>query len=447
MVKKPRTILLLWLAGILFLTGCTQPGFADERTWFHESVQTGSSAAEAAATTAREAEHSEESEAEPSVTQNLTQNRTRVESGAASVTDLVTKKAAVSDRLPPEPVTVKSQAAAKPTVTAGTTVPAATVPPYAPRGTSGSETVDRLADTILSQLINGSMTDSEIMSAVFNWVRRQITYSSPASSVYLTGAEAGLRYRRGNCYTRAFTQVALLRRAGINATYNVEYEGRHSWALVGDYVLDTGFNVYMVKESALQDYISGGIYLYRTGPSPRPSTSTESRTVYLDEQTIPYQTYYRLNPDPASIYPNQIVSVAGVNGVTRDQWTHRYENGVRQPSRDLLVEDNQVVTVKVDQIVLVGQTIIEMASIPASAGTAMVETSDPALDGQRVPDTGADGILQIMRTITSLNEQTGEALDFGASQEKIIMPAAPYSVYVYVAPSNALSESTPLTTP
>lgn len=333
--------------------------------------------------------------------------------------------------------------------TAGRTdAPAATAAAYTPRGSAGSESLDQIADSILSRLINNNMSDADIIAAVYGWVRQQIIYSSPASSNYLIGAEAGLRYRRGNCYTRAYTQVALLRRAGIDATYKAEYEGRHCWALVGEYVLDTGFNVFMVKESTLQDYVSAGIYLYRTTASPEPPPSNmESRTVYLDLRTHPFSTEYRLNPDPASLYPDQVISVAGVNGQTRDQWTQRYVDGVRDPSNDLLVEDDQVVAEKVDQIVLVGSLLIERMEIPAAAGGAVVETGDPALDGQRVPGTGENGVLRRETRVIGINPATGIASAFGTATDVVERQPAAYSVYRYTAGSqvtDGLNESVPV---
>ncbi|HHT45574.1 MAG TPA: hypothetical protein GXZ89_08805 [Fastidiosipila sp.] len=305
---------------------------------------------------------------------------------------------------------------------------------YTPRGTTGDEELDQIADSILSRLITDSMTDEEIIEKVYEWAKAQITYSSPASSVFVDGAKFGLLYRRGNCYTRAFTQVALLQRAGIDATYDVEYGGRHAWALVGNFVLDTGFRVFWVDVATLQDYVHKGFYLYRTEASDPPESSYEIRTVYDDYKTIPFQTIYELNPDPDSLYADKQVKVEGVNGETRDQWSYSFIDNERYPEDDLLVEDDQVVTAVIDRVVLVGQRWSKRQVIPAKAGEETIDTNDRALHGRRVPGTGLNGVKKLSGQVVEIDPLTGRILDKTVDQVQVIREATPFKTYRYRQP-------------
>lgn len=302
---------------------------------------------------------------------------------------------------------------------------------YTPRGTTGDEELDLIADSILSRLITDDMSDETIIQRVYEWAKAQITYSSPASSVFVDGAKFGLMYRRGNCYTRAFTQVALLQRAGIDATYDVEYGGRHAWALVGDFVLDTGFRVFWVDVATLQDYVHKGFYLYRTEPSEPPESSYEIRTVYDDHKTIPFQTVYELHPDPNSLYLEKQVKVKGVNGETRDQWSYSFIDNERYPDDDLLVEDDQVVTSVIDRVVLVGQRWSERQVILSEAGEETIDTNDKALDGTRVPGTGLNGVKKLSGRVIQIDHETGRILERTVDHIKVIRDATPFKTYRY----------------
>lgn len=303
--------------------------------------------------------------------------------------------------------------------------------PYAPKGTTGDEKLDRIADSILSQLIDEDMSEMEIIEAVYAFTKAQITYSSPASSNFFEGAEAGLMYRRGNCYTRAFTVVALLKRAGIDATYDVEYEGRHAWALVDDHVIDTGFNVFWVPINELQDYVHKGFYLYRTEKSDPPEAAYEIRTVYDDHRVIPFDTVYQLNPDEDSIYPEKTVKSEGIAGKTRDQWSYSYLNDERKPEDDLLVEDDQVVREKIDRIMLVGQKYEARRVIESFPGEQSIYTCDQTLQGKRVPGTGLNGVERVFGKVTAIDEKTGNLTAVTIEKTIPIRRAIPYKVYEY----------------
>lgn len=303
------------------------------------------------------------------------------------------------------------------------------IKPYMPGGSTGSADVDTLADGILSRLINGEMSNSQITSTIYDWVRRSISYSSPASSNFYSGAIEGLRYRRGNCYTHAFTTAAMLQRAGINAGYNVEYEGRHAWALLGGYIVDPTMGRYMVLESSMRDYVWEGFYLYRNDKSDPPETKVEHRTEFINKEKIPFNTFFQLNPDPNSVYPNQVISVKGIDGEKGDLWDRHFVDGKAVPDKDLLIEEGRVITEAVDQIILIGQKDIVRQVIPAPAGTKVVVTNDKSLDGTRVPMTGKDGEKISIQTATSIDSKTGNAT-FGTPLSTTVEPVS-YDIYRY----------------
>ena len=99
------------------------------------------------------------------------------------------------------------------------------------------ETVDRLADGILSAITTGSMTAREKAWAIYNWCRNNIKYSTRTSYLmgkFIDGAYSGFKTRMGNCYIYYAVSSAMLTRAGIenieirrNSTTNPHY-----WNLV-----------------------------------------------------------------------------------------------------------------------------------------------------------------------------------------------------------------------
>lgn len=296
---------------------------------------------------------------------------------------------------------------------------------------TGDPDLDAAADAILDRLLTTDMTVDERLAEIYAWTKRQISYTSPAKTTFVEGAMDGLTYRRGNCYTRAFTLLALLTRAGIEATYKVEYEGRHAWVVYDGHILDTGFSVFMVPEEELQDYVHAGFYLYATTERTAPDRSIEHRTEYIYSE-IPFETIYVLNPDETSYYPEHVVSVEGQVGSKRDQWTRYYENDVYRPelNRDILVAEDVVTREAIDRVILVGQIWRQVTFISVPETLTYVDTKDPGLDGQLVPGTGVPGERTELRRITSLDER-GYALEYDVIEVNEITPVA-RQLYRYV---------------
>lgn len=95
--------------------------------------------------------------------------------------------------------------------------------------------VYELADQILADIINDSMTQKEQAEAIYWWVHDNVAYVDTAPKEnWVAGAYRGLKERRGDCYTYAMTSKALLTRAGIK---NMDIEKipdsqMHYWNLI-----------------------------------------------------------------------------------------------------------------------------------------------------------------------------------------------------------------------
>lgn len=320
------------------------------------------------------------------------------------------------------------------------------VTPYSPRGSAGNATLDKLCDPILRRIINNSMSTYEISKQVYKFVRA-FPYSAGQSIHYAKGAEYGLRNRRGNCYTKAYTVVALLKRAGVNAYYQHEYKERHAWAMVGNKLIDANNGRFWRDPADLQYVVSvGGFYLYRTGPAPLPSGRKYTfKLVYRNEHKIPYETIYELNPDEDSPYRAGQFTVhrEGVTGIIGELWQEAYLNGKRAKWRDYMIHNDKEKVAKVDEILWVGRRrVIDKKTVPASKGTSTVETRDASKDGQRVPNTGKDGTIEVFELLLEVNAKTGEARRWSGAKERTLVTAEPYAVYRYVP-----RETPPPTTP
>ena len=94
-------------------------------------------------------------------------------------------------------------------------------------------TVNELADGILSQITNASMTPRDKAWAIYSWCTSNIKYSTRTSYLmgrFVDGAYSGFKTRMGNCYIYYAVSSALLSRAGIenieihrNSTSNPHY--------------------------------------------------------------------------------------------------------------------------------------------------------------------------------------------------------------------------------
>lgn len=98
------------------------------------------------------------------------------------------------------------------------------------------EMVNAEADKILASITDPSMSQYEILEAIYNWCKYKIAYINETPKTdWVIGAYYGLVKRKGDCYAYAMTAKCLLDRAGIT---NMEIErirygnGMHFWNLV-----------------------------------------------------------------------------------------------------------------------------------------------------------------------------------------------------------------------
>ena len=98
------------------------------------------------------------------------------------------------------------------------------------------EGVNAEADRILASITNSSMTQYEVLRAIYDWCHSKIAYVDGTSkSDWVEGAYAGLVSRRGDCYAYAMTAKCLLTRAGISNMdiQRVPYANKHHyWNIV-----------------------------------------------------------------------------------------------------------------------------------------------------------------------------------------------------------------------
>lgn len=106
--------------------------------------------------------------------------------------------------------------------------------------------VNALADNILAEITNDSMTQKEKAEKIYWWVHDSITFVDTAPKENrVAGAYRGLKERRGDCYTYAMTAKILLTRAGIKNMDIAKIPDRqsHYWNLIdvgeGWYHFDT----------------------------------------------------------------------------------------------------------------------------------------------------------------------------------------------------------------
>lgn len=98
------------------------------------------------------------------------------------------------------------------------------------------EAVNAEADKILASITDSSMSQYEVIKAIYNWCHSKIGYKDGVSKgSWVEGAYAGIVLRRGDCYTYAMTAKCLLTRAGITNMdiQRVPYANKnHYWNLV-----------------------------------------------------------------------------------------------------------------------------------------------------------------------------------------------------------------------
>lgn len=100
--------------------------------------------------------------------------------------------------------------------------------------------VAQMADKILSEIVNDSMTLTEKARAIYAWARGNIRYVGTSDKGdWVEGAYSGFRTKRGDCYTYYAVSLALLSRCGIPSIEVVRTDNHHWWNLI-----DCGYGWY-----------------------------------------------------------------------------------------------------------------------------------------------------------------------------------------------------------
>ncbi len=95
--------------------------------------------------------------------------------------------------------------------------------------------VYEMADAVLEEIINDSMTEREIVETLFWYCKWNIHYTGDSDkSNWVVGAYEGLKHHSGDCYTYATVAKVLLTRAGITNKdiHKIPAETQHFWNLV-----------------------------------------------------------------------------------------------------------------------------------------------------------------------------------------------------------------------
>ncbi|MCI8454815.1 MAG: hypothetical protein HFE84_09405 [Lachnospiraceae bacterium] len=96
------------------------------------------------------------------------------------------------------------------------------------------KTCDRLADQILTEIVNDGMTKRQKAEAIYAWIRANLRYSgSSATRDWVQEAYQGLRRGHGDCYTYYSVSQLLLSRVGIPSIEVIRHtDNHHYWNLV-----------------------------------------------------------------------------------------------------------------------------------------------------------------------------------------------------------------------
>ncbi len=145
------------------------------------------------------------------------------------------------------------------------------------------ETVNAMADTILSEIITDEMDQKTQAKAVFDWVVKNITYSETAGIDDLySAAYKGMYYRVGDCTVKQKTAEVMLNRLGIK---NMEIEKirdtrGHYWLLIdigeGWYHYDPnlqldGTQIFYWHDADLWEYSNAHKNTHNYDPSKYPT--------------------------------------------------------------------------------------------------------------------------------------------------------------------------------
>ncbi len=95
--------------------------------------------------------------------------------------------------------------------------------------------IDQMADELLSEIVNDSMSDEEKAKAIYVYIRKNIAYVDNYDETdWEKAAEYGMKYNGGDCFAYYSVSKVLLTRAGIPNLMVTRYkgEGHHWWNLV-----------------------------------------------------------------------------------------------------------------------------------------------------------------------------------------------------------------------
>ncbi len=147
--------------------------------------------------------------------------------------------------------------------------------------------VNAMADEILAEIITDDMSEMEKLRAIYNWVRKNTSYTSHSQEEdYTLAAYQGFTERSGDCFTYAAEAKFLLTRAGIENidVVKVVPEGStdiptHFWNLV-----NIGEGWYHFDCTPRKD---GSTFFYLTDEELEAYSSTHNGTHVYDKSLYP----------------------------------------------------------------------------------------------------------------------------------------------------------------
>lgn len=144
---------------------------------------------------------------------------------------------------------------------------------------------------VAKKIFKSGMTDAQKAKAIYDWCRRNISYSGHADKGnWKKAAITGFKKHSGDCYTYFACSKALFEYCGIEnidvvKVKNSSSESSHYWSLVnvgtGYYHFDAtprvgGFNGFMRTDKQIKSYSSSHKNSHRFNAALYPATPTES---------------------------------------------------------------------------------------------------------------------------------------------------------------------------
>lgn len=129
------------------------------------------------------------------------------------------------------------------------------------------ETLDELADKVLSVIITEGMSNKQKAKEIYKWTKSNISYTdSSDKSHWQKAAIQGFEKGKGDCFIYFATAQALLNRAGIQNQGVVKINKHHFWSLInlgdGWYHFDTTprkgdkefYSLFMLTDAQVEEY-------------------------------------------------------------------------------------------------------------------------------------------------------------------------------------------------